>query len=53
MKKPDVNLERLLFLRRVVQKEADYLRTTDHRLFAEAFNEELAGRLTADIELAE
>ncbi|MBD9356622.1 hypothetical protein [Methylomonas albis] len=53
MNKPDVNLERLLFLRRVVQKEADYLRTTDQRLFTIPFDEELAGRLTADIELAE
>lgn len=48
-----VNLERLLFLRRVVQKEADYLHLTDHRLFAFPFDEALAERLSDDVDLAE
>lgn len=48
-----VNLERLLFLQRVVKKEADYLQTTDHRLFTVPFDEEQAGRLSTDVELAE
>lgn len=53
MNRADANLERLLFLQRVVKKEADYLLTTDHRLFSAPFNEELAASLTADVELAE
>lgn len=53
MNQADANLERLLFLQRVVQKEADYLQITDHRLFAAPFDEALTKRLSADVELAE
>ena len=45
--------ERLLFLSRVVQKEAAYLRDTDERLFAESFSPERVALFADMPELAE
>ncbi len=46
-------LERLRFLQRVTQKEAQHLRLTDARVFAIDFSLELVIQLDANIELSE
>ena len=46
-------LERLRFLQRVTQKEAQYLQLTDARVFADDFSLELVMQLDAHIELSE
>lgn len=53
MKIAPTHIERLLFLSRVVQKEAAYLRDTDQRLFAEPFSPERIALLADKPELAE
>ena len=52
---PELNAERerLLFLARVVEREASYLEDTDGRLFAEPMTPERASILSADAVLAE
>lgn len=50
---PQVELLRIQFLARVVQKEIDHLRLTDQRLFNVPFTDKKAGSLQQDVELAE
>ena len=53
MTSPGATRERLAFLLETVRREAEHLRITDQRLFAEPFGAERAARLQADVGLAE
>lgn len=46
----DVQLQRLRFLARIVQREREHLLTTDRRVFAEPFTQDRAKALAAAID---